>query len=353
VAARVAQGEVIGGRQNTYEVTSATFVLNGLSAFAQYAVCIIALYIAAGDRRRTLRLVVFFVALPVSLFHSLAFGGKSAILMALYSMVAAFHYVRRRVRLRTLSIGAVVAVLVVFPTVNAYRATIYSKLGGSPTSVSEFIATLNYIPQAFSGRGPAEYLGLATEGIMGRSTGIDSLSLIMKYGDDGQLGDPGSYLKVPLYSLIPRVIWPDKPLPRQSMMFGRMFVVPSAESSKNFASFGIFHIGDLYASFGPLGVLFGMCLLGCLYRLIYEWLAPTTNPDLGMRFIYILLLWTLTNGFESDIPTVFADCFKFLLIWFGIKLLFNVRVSPQPSGLAGRGWQPAAHAAQAPVRARP
>ena len=334
IAYRVWQGDVIGDKQNVYEVTGSTFLVNAMSMLGPYAGCILALYMARGDLRPSLMVLLGGVVLPIAAFLSLAFGGKSAFLMVLYFIIAGYHYGRAPVRLRSLSVGVIAAILVVFPTVNAYRNSVNTELAGRPTTIQEFLSSLNHIPGALADRGVSGYVQLATEDVMVRSTGIDALSLIMKYGDDGQLGDASAYLNAPLYSLVPRFILPEKPVTRQSMMFGRMFLATRGESAKSFASFGIFHVGDLYATFGPTGVFIGLGLLGCFYRLVYLALKPSTEADLGRKFIYILLLWNLTNGFEADVPTLISDTLKFLVIWMAIKWFFNTR---QPAA----NWVPA------------
>ena len=103
-------------------------------------------------------------------------------------------------------------------------------------------------------------------------------------------------------------------------------------------SIGVFHIGDLYASFGGSGVLVGMCILGFLFRVIYQLFDPPRSPDLGMKFMYIVLLWGIVNGFESDIPTIYGNLLKSLSIWILIKLWLNGRAMPAP-GYTASGFR--------------
>jgi hypothetical protein len=71
-----------------------------------------------------------------------------------------------------------------------------------------------------------------------------------------------------------------------------------------------------------------MCLLGFLFRVVYQLFDPARSPDLGMKFVYIVLLWGIVNGFESDIPTIYGNLLKSLVIWILIKLWLNGRAMP-------------------------
>ena len=150
----------------------------------------------------------------------------------------------------------------------------------------------------------------------------------MKYGDAIDLGNPDAYWQIPLYAFVPRAVWHDKPVILTGTEFARLFVTPSEEGLREYPSIGVFHVGDLYASFGGSGVLIGMCLLGFLFRVVYQLFDPARSPDLGMKFIYIVLLWGIVNGFESDIPTIYGNLLKSLVIWILIKLWLNGRAMP-------------------------
>lgn len=349
MALRVHLGE-FGGSAGTGDVTSTTFVLGILATLAQYAACVLALHIAAGDDRPWLRLLLWVGVLPLAALQSLAFGGKTPILLALYAVMAARHYAKRRLSVPLLAAGVVVAVLVVFPTVNAFRVPTDRALAASSTepTIQEFASRVAAIPSLFAGMRPSEYAQFAAESVLGRANGVDSLAVIMKYGDAIQLGNPTAYWQIPLLAFVPRLVWPDKPVILTGTEFARLFVTPSEEGLREFPSIGVFHIGDLYASFGSSGVLIGMCLLGFLFRLVYQIFDPARSPDLGMKFVYIVLLWGIVNGFESDIPTIYGNLLKSLAIWLLIKLWLNGRAVQLAAGYRPSGFRQSVVTAQQP-----
>ena len=352
MVARARLGEFGGviSTDGSHEVTGATFVLGILSTLAQYAACALALHIAAGDDRPWLRVALWLGVVPLAALQSLAFGGKTPILLALYAVMAARHYAKRRLSVPVLAAGVVVAVLVVFPTVNAFRLRTDRTLAASSTdpTIQEFASRVVAIPSLFAGMRPSEYAQFAAESVLGRANGIDSLAVIMKYGDAVELGNPTAYWQIPLYAFVPRAIWPDKPVILTGAEFARLFVTPSEEGLREYPSIGVFHIGDLYASFGSSGVLIGMCVLGFLFRLVYQIFDPARSPDLGMKFVYIILLWGIVNGFESDIPTIYGNLLKSLAIWIVIKMWLNGRAVQHAAGFSPSGLRPSVITTQQP-----
>jgi hypothetical protein len=315
-------------------VTGSTTVIGLALGFVQLTGCVLALHIAAGDKRLWLKVAVLGIALPLAVLQSLAFGGKVHILGFVYVLVAARHYVSRRLDLRmALAIGAV-AVLAVFPTINIFRDADVRP----DTSLLDRVTDMRNQLRQMTGQ---EYIQFASENVLTRSNGVDALALSMKYDVSKELGNPTAYAYIPIYAFIPRVIWPDKPVLDQGVRFGRLLLVGGLEAANSLTSFGMYHIGDLYVSFGMMGLLVGMCAMGFMFRVVYKFLDPLHTPDLGIKFLYILVLWAMVSGFETDVPTVYANLLKFLLVWIAIKmwlepspstaLLHRLAVRPHPS----------------------
>jgi hypothetical protein len=239
-----------------------------------------------------------------------------------------------------LAIGAV-AVLAVFPTINVFRESYVTE---DASLLSRVADTQDRLRQ-MTGQ---EYARFAGDNLMTRSNGVDALALSMKYDVSNELGNPAAYAYIPIYAFIPRVIWPDKPILDQGVRFGRLLLVGGLEGANSLTSFGMYHIGDLYVSFGTVGLFVGMCALGFMFRLAYAFLDPLHTPDLGIKFLYILVIWAMVSGFETDVPTVYANLLKFLLVWIAIKmwlapsastavrhrLAFRPHASPVPPGLS-------------------
>jgi hypothetical protein len=315
---RVVRGEVVGRDMSDEEVTSLTFVLGALTSCTQFAAGAAALYLHSPRRtdRAKMALIVWLGALPISVLQSLVFGTKTPVLMSIFVTIGALHYAGRRVRLRTLFGAGLVTVLLVFPTVNAYRSTVAVSTADATGNVSNFVQTLRDLREHLSDGSIADYFQLSLDNLMARSTGVDSLSLVMKYGGGPELRRRADYLLIPAFAFIPRILWPTKPTGGPAVQFGRVFILSSEEASNSYTSFGIYHMGDLYLNFSLPGVIIGMFILGAVYRFTYEYLTPAAGPHWkGRIFIYLFSLWVMMNGFEGDIPTVYGNLLKSLVVF--------------------------------------
>jgi len=331
-------GSMLAPGQLGGEVSGTTTFVGILANLAQVTACVLALYIGSGDRRLWLRAVVWGIALPLAVWQSLVMAAKAYVLQLLYILLAARHYAKRPVRLPAFVAAAVLAALVIFPIVNVFRGAGYvrqQEAFGAPTAMGGRITQLVTV---LASMGIRDYVQFAGEGLLSRSTGVDTLSLLLKYDVSEQLGNPSAYALIPIYAFVPRLVWPDKPVLDQGTRFGQLLLVPTFEGRELAASFGIYHFGDLFLSFGLAGLLFGMCAMGCVYRLTYRFFDPMHSNDLGIKFLYILVLWAMVNGFESDIPSTYSNLLKSLAVWAVIKVWLNQR---QPFRLpAAPGVQP-------------
>ena len=59
--------------------------------------------------------------------------------------------------------------------------------------------------------------------------------------------------------------------------------------------------------------------------LIYRFFDPLNSPDLGMKFLYIFVLWNIVSGFQGDIPSHYANTLRSLLLWVPLKIWLNAR----------------------------
>jgi hypothetical protein len=99
-------------------------------------------------------------------------------------------------------------------------------------------------------------------------------------------------------ALVPRAIWPDKPLIGDPKNYGKLFFRFSTNS------FAMTPFGDLLINFGPLGIAPGMFLLGALMRLLFAALIEQAPGAAGRAAIYALLLSQLSmeGSFGTIIP---------------------------------------------------
>jgi hypothetical protein len=304
-------------------VTAATTLIGFATSSLQIAACLLALYGAGGQAPPWLRFAVWGVVLPLAAWQALALSSKASLLSVVYMVVAARHYVSRRAQLSMALAVTVVAILTVFPVINVLRVD-------DPRTVARgsLVERVAGVLDGFAGMTATEYARFAAENAMTRFNGIDALALSMKYDVSDQLGNPTAYAYIPVYAFVPRLLWPDKPVLDQGVRFGQILLIGGFAGADSVTSIGMYHIGDLFVSFGAIGVLIGMMALGCLYRLVYAFFDPLHTPDTGAKFLYILVLWAMVSGFETDVPTVYSNLLKYLPLWLAIKLWVSPSVGP-------------------------
>jgi hypothetical protein len=99
-------------------------------------------------------------------------------------------------------------------------------------------------------------------------------------------------------ALIPRPLWPEKPLIGDPHSYGTLFFQFATNS------FAMTPFGDLLINFGPLGIPAGMFLLGVLMRMIYSALVEQLPGAAGRAAIYALLVSQLSmeGSFGTIVP---------------------------------------------------
>ncbi len=101
-------------------------------------------------------------------------------------------------------------------------------------------------------------------------------------------------------SLIPRIIWPDKPVVSDYRKYSDLYF--------NFAgsSYAITPMGDLLRNYGIIGIPIGMLLIGMVLRLVYRSLVENQMPIIWRVTLYFMVLTSVSyEGFYGTILPVF------------------------------------------------
>ena len=80
-------------------------------------------------------------------------------------------------------------------------------------------------------------------------------------------------------------------------------------------------IGDMYLNFGFPGIILGMCLLGILYRYLFESFVATRSISGGM--FYSILWIQIIHGFEDWISLTYVRHVKIILVLLVIHLVLT------------------------------
>lgn len=272
-------------------------------------------------------------------------GMKINVILPLVLVSIVYAYKRGRLPVKHVAATAALLILL-YPVNGLYRQLVSGgevqiRTPGDIVDSSAVLADEIF----FSFDDPAIYLGMGYESAVARTSLIQSYAMLLKYLD--QTGDywHGRYLwMMPALVLVPRAIWPDKPLADTGYWFS---VNVWGEDPHLRNSMAITWPGLLHLQFGLPSVLLGMFLVGILLRFFYErYGRPRSDRSL---FFYILILAALLR-IEDDLSWLLAGTVKtFVILWLISLVAFRyprlVRApasrpqgraesAPAPAGLA-------------------
>jgi hypothetical protein len=144
--------------------------------------------------------------------------------------------------------------------------------------------------------------------------------------DEVKFLSPVQLVEAPIVILVPRAVWPGKPILDTGYDFSQTYYDLPASA---YTSSAITPVGDLYQHGGWIPVIVGMFLLGCGVRLLDDVMDVRGNPH--SIFLFLLLFPTLVKQ-ENDWIGMLAGTPGTLLVWLlAVYLTFRKRERPSPS----------------------
>ncbi len=304
--------------------------LSQLSTLFLFAWALAWLLFLSKRRLRGLKLVLFGVFVPGIL--PIIYGtmnDKSLTLSFMGIPIIAMWYGRRKIPWRTLLVVGMVAVFVVFPVYNTVRTF-------DPNMSNSQRLTLTY--QSMSSWNSESYMDRSVGSFKSRLALINAMTVVVR--DTGRwvpYGMGESIFLPTLTFLIPRVIWPDKPLFVHGRTFGEKFRLIHPLDKRTHIASTI--PGELYWNFDVPGVIIGMALWGLMLRWIYRRYGEGAGLDPIRRATFIVLLVSIAHMCEGHIAGHVNGLIRLLILleayrWFGrrTELLEVVPVSNQLEG---------------------
>jgi hypothetical protein len=239
-----------------------------------------------------------------------ASGNKQNFVTAVLAIAIPYSAAYGRLPMTMLVIFAIIFLAVVVPFTQAYRGAVRGAtatltagqaVGGAPGILRQILNGENNlvttVPDSISS-------------LLKRGQDIDSPAIIIQR-TPSQIGfsNPADLVTGPLTGLVPRALWPGKPILATGYQFGQQyFEVPSSL----YSSPAITPIGDLYRHGGWVPVIAGMFLFGCGIRLADDALDIRTNPH--AIFLLLFLFPSLVMS-EQDWITLLAVIPAYVLLW--------------------------------------
>jgi hypothetical protein len=252
--------------------------------------------------------VVFWVSFLLSVGFGVISGMKAELLHPIANVVIVFAITRRRLP-RAAVVLPFLLVLVVYPFVNAFRDNLnsgyraqFNTLGGMEQTLVQSFNDAFLSFGATSGGTRKENLQTATSRVSYLTYVRDVSSLPVP----SMLGGGEKVWMAPIYPLVPRFLWPGKPVlnkgQRLSILLGRPDTTSSAPTP----------IGDMYALYGTYGVVLSMLFWGACLQLYMNWIGSRGVNERGL-FIFMLMLTSLLEQ-EYDFIGLIAAAEQRLII---------------------------------------
>jgi hypothetical protein len=321
VAARVAQillgqfGFLADPSQLVSRASGYANILATVGACGLSALVIAAVELARSGGAR--RWVAFLVLLTTEIAFGLLSGMKGQFAFTLLGVCASFAVVRGRLPLRWILGGAAILVLVVVPFTATYRDTVRSpdrlSLPVSAAVSSAWGILASTVGGSYSnGQASRGTLSDSTTYLTMRLREVDSLAVVVQETPrQVPFRSLGELVTSPILGLVPRALWPNKPVRTAGYTFNQQYF---GTSPGMYTSAGISPQADLYRYGGLIAVLIGSVILGACLRLVDETLHPSL--DLRLTALYISL-FTLLLTLETPV----TDLLVALPIKLGVMVL--------------------------------
>lgn len=262
-----------------------------------YVILVTGWYVFSGKTNNLTR-YLFALATAVGLGTALLSGMKSGVVELLVALTLPYFYARRRIPTRLFVAGF--ALFVFFYPVNlTYRAIINTGHLNTTSLADAAGAMGSAVATTWGNNSMADTLTFTGQQAKLRQADVlQDIGLIVRYTPQPFPYRMGTaYLQLPATVLIPRIVWPDKPVDSIGYVMTRDYVGFSAYAAQ-FTSSAPTIFGDLYMNFGIAGVVFGMALLGLLAGLLFSAISPNLSPG---RLLYYYVVFLILTNLEGDL----------------------------------------------------
>jgi hypothetical protein len=244
-----------------------------------------------------LRSALLAMGIGAILALDLATGSVAPAVMSMSLLVFVYMRERQALPLRALLLAA----LVVVPSLGIkqrYRAIVHKHPEMGVTDRAQLFGSL--VAGVFVGGNPE--MARAADVAENRVAHLSNFAFVVaKTPETVPYWNGDSYANF-WWSFVPRVLYPEKPEKTLGQEFGHRYrIIGPADRG---TSVNLEQLVEMYANFGPAGVLVGMFLLGLLYRALYAVLNHPDGGDGGTLVAASVFAFLL--NIESDFTLVFG-----------------------------------------------
>jgi hypothetical protein len=236
-------------------------------------------------------------------------GFRGAFIIAVLAVAIPFGVSRRRLPKIPLILAALVFLLVVIPFIGAYRSVIRQN-SVALTPGQAVAAAPQILRQTVTDNNTTSVISSSFTYLMQRIREIDNVALIVQRTPQQiAFRNPLQLIEGPVEGIVPRVLWPGKPVVLTGYEFSvEYWNLPTNTSSSSTDTF----VGGLYMYGGWLPMLAGMFLLGCGIRLVDDQIDVQENRH-GIFLVLLLFPQLVTT--ETDWAGILSSIPATTLVW--------------------------------------
>jgi hypothetical protein len=249
-------------------------------------------------------------------------GGKESFVVAILAVIIPRTIARRRIPAGIIAAAVLFFLLVVIPFNQAYRASVR---GSVTLTTGRAVAAAPAIAgQVLASDISPAILSQSARYLAERIRTIDSPAIIMQrtpsqipYSSTTEL------LVSPFADLIPRILWPGKPILTPGYQVSQDYYELPADV---YTSSNVTPEGDLYRHGGWVPLIGGMLVLGCVIRILDE-ITDLRRSAHGALLILLLFPGIVQAG--SDCASLLAGIPGMIALWLVVvRLSFTPRPAP-------------------------
>ena len=281
------------GYQKVEEIGQFDGLILVLSSFWYQASFILWVVIFRSKKFNLASYAVIALLIATSLGRS-AFQGNRGSLISIFTLIAfAYASSGKKIAAKQLFTGSILIVVALIVGM-IYGTTFRSiKLTEDRMDMDKYASVIGDTVNSISDQDFISSIGYGFEALAARLDSISPLAVVVsnyeKLGPyEDAYGISNNIWNETVVFIIPRFIWPEKPIPTPPEKYADLYF--------NFPtnSFTLTPMGDLLRNYGPWGVPLGMLLLGLLLRVIYSALRENQPFSFAQVSLFYMLLTAIS-----------------------------------------------------------
>jgi hypothetical protein len=265
--------------------------------------------------------LVFGLSTAFSIALGALSGSKGSTLMPLLVLALVYSITRGRIPRGAILIPFLL--ILIYPFGEAYRQNLNGGYRAQANTLSGLDAVIvktvkDVVSDPFSARQrTAKTLNAATSRLSILTAAHDLIDL----PDPSQLNGDEKVWMAPIYPLIPRFLWKEKPVLNKGQ---RLSIALGGTSTSSAA---ITPVADLFSMYGTYGVLVGMFIYGVCLHLYMNWMGREAFSERRL-FVYLSMLMGLIN-LEESVVGLIAGAVQSIIISVLISYVIYGARAPQ------------------------